>query len=64
MKITKDTLIAQAIAENPMLAEVLLEMGVGCSSCFMSQAETIEQGLMGHGFGNEEIEQFIKHANE
>jgi hydroxylamine reductase len=63
-KITKDTPISEALEINPKAAEILLEAGVGCFSCMFSQVETVEQGLMVHGFEEKEIEEIVEELNK
>ena len=54
-KITKDTLIAEAVERYPELGEVLAEdYGFHCIGCMASEMETIEQGAMVHGFTGKE----------
>jgi len=64
MKITKDTIIGECILAHPELAEYFLINGVHCIGCFAAQMETIEQGLMGHGKTEKEINEFIKKLNK
>lgn len=53
--------IAEAIEENPELADKLTEMGFGCAGCACSQFETLEDGIAGHGINPEEV---IKELNK
>jgi hybrid cluster-associated redox disulfide protein len=59
-KITKDMTISEMIEENPDAAEILMEQGLGCGGCPVSQMETIEQGALGHGMDPDEL---IKELN-
>ena len=61
--ITKDTTIEEAILINPMATEVFMDVGLGCSSCFMAEVETIEQGLLAHGFNDEGVEMVVEELN-
>ena len=48
-KITKDTLIGEALMINPDIAPVLMEMGMHCLGCPASQGESLEEAAMVHG---------------
>ena len=63
MKIRKDTQLSEILTESPELAMILVEAGMGCVGCPMAMQETLEQGCMGHGLGDEEIEELIKKMN-
>lgn len=63
--IRKDMLITDIVEENPEVAEILLEdYGIHCFSCGASYFETLEEGLMGHGLSDEEIDNIVKKLNE
>ena len=63
-KITKKTKINEALKINPNAVELLLEAGMGCCGCPMAQQETIEDGCIGHGMSNEEINELIEKLNK
>ena len=48
-KITKDTLIGEALMINPDIAPVLMDMGMHCLGCPASQGESLEEAAMVHG---------------
>jgi len=62
-RITKDTTIEEAILINPLASEIFMDVGLGCSGCFMSEVETIEQGLLAHGFNEEGVEMVVEELN-
>lgn len=62
-KITKNMNIAQAMELNKNIAHVFFEQGIGCVGCMMAHAESIEDGLKGHGLSNEEIDKIIEKIN-
>jgi hybrid cluster-associated redox disulfide protein len=62
-KITKNMNIAEAIDINENVAHVFFEQGIGCVGCMMAHAESIEDGLKGHGLSDEEIDNIIKQIN-
>jgi hybrid cluster-associated redox disulfide protein len=63
-KITKETNIMEAIDLNPNTAEILMDAGLGCIGCSLAHAETLEQGLMAHGFEGKEIDELIEKLNK
>lgn len=62
--ITKSTNISEALEKNPRTTEILFEAGVGCFGCVFANAETIEQGLLAHGFSEEEINEIVNEINK
>ena len=56
--------IGELIYEYPEAAMLLMEQGIHCVGCGAANFETLEQGLMGHGKTEEEIEEIIKSMNE
>ena len=48
-KITKDTLIGEALMINPDIAPVLMDMGMHCLGCPASQGQSLEEAAMVHG---------------
>jgi len=63
-KITKDMTIGDLVAQYPSVVEVLLDEGVHCVGCGASYFETIQQGLMGHGKTEEEVNDVVKRLND
>ena len=49
MKVTKDMTIGQLLSVAPLVAPVLLEVGMHCLGCPSAQAETLEEAAMVHG---------------
>lgn len=64
MKITKNTLINEVIIKNPEAAGEFFNAGMMCIGCPMSQGETIEQGCLGHGMSQKNIDKFIEKLNK
>jgi hybrid cluster-associated redox disulfide protein len=62
-KITKETNIMQALDLNPDAAEILMEAGLGCIGCAFAQMESLGQGLMAHGFTEEEVDDVVERLN-
>ena len=49
MKVTKDMTIGQLLSVAPLVAPVLMEVGMHCLGCPSDQAETLEEAAMVHG---------------
>ncbi len=49
MKVTKETLIGEALNMSLDIAPVLMDMGMHCLGCPASQGESIEEACMVHG---------------
>jgi hybrid cluster-associated redox disulfide protein len=62
--ITKNTNICDALEKNPRTAKILFEAGIGCFGCIFANAETLEQGLLAHGFSEQEINEIIQEINK
>jgi len=63
-KITKKTKINDLMKQNPELAEILFQKGIGCMGCPMAVMETLEQGLKAHGASDQEINNLIDELNK
>lgn len=61
--INKNTTIVEAMELNPFATEIFMDVGLGCSGCFMAEVETIEQGLLAHGFNEEGIQMVVDELN-
>ena len=48
-KVTKDTIIAEALQICPDSAELFMEIGMHCLYCPSASGESIEQACMVHG---------------
>ena len=60
-KVTKDTLIGEALMIDMGIAEVLMESGMHCVGCPASQAESIEEAFAVHGM---ETQPLVDKINE
>lgn len=59
-KISQKMTFAELLNEIPESAEVLMEAGMHCFGCSMSQMETIEQGALAHGLTKKQINEMMK----
>lgn len=60
-EVTKNTLIGEALAINPGIADILMDSGMHCVGCPASQGESIEEACMVHGM---DCDGLIKNINE
>lgn len=61
MKIEKDTKIGEIVEKAPEKVEILLDAGMHCLGCPVSQAETLEEACLVHGI---EVEELIEKLNQ
>ena len=61
MILTKNMTIGEVVRNYPQTVEVLMDFGMGCVGCPASQAETLEQAAMVHGF---EVDELLEKLNE
>jgi iron-sulfur cluster assembly accessory protein len=66
--ITKDTLISAILAEHPeraqVLADILTEFGIHCVGCGAAGHETLQQGVLGHGYSKKELDALLDQLNQ
>lgn len=55
MKVDKDTIIGEILADNYKAAEVFYSMGMFCVSCPASTMESVEEACDVHGLDAEEM---------
>lgn len=61
MKVTKETLIGEALEINAGIAPILMGIGMHCIGCPSSQGESIEDACMVHGVDADEL---VKKIND
>ena len=54
-KINKKMKFSEILEKHPDAAETLLDKGMHCIGCPMSQQETLEQGCLAHGLDPDKI---------
>ena len=64
MKIAKTSFINELLDKHPEATEILMAYGLHCVGCHFSDLDTIEDGAMVHGLGDEEIELMIRDVNK
>ena len=55
MKVTKDTLIGEALQMSMDIAPILMGIGMHCLGCPASQGESIADACMVHGVDADEL---------
>ena len=64
-KINKKMLINEVVDEFPELVETMTEkFGLHCVGCPMAGMESLEEGGMGHGMDDEEIDEMVEALNK
>lgn len=64
MPVSRHDLIAEVVERYPEAAEILMDFGIGCYNCHIAEFETLEQGILGHGFSEDELEEVLEQLNE
>lgn len=64
MEVTRQTIIGDIVRKYPFSVEVFMDYGVHCVGCHVSDFETLEQGILGHGFSEGELLELIDELNE
>ena len=62
-QVTKDMTISSIIEKFPYAADSLKARGIHCVGCGVSNFETLEQGVLGHGRKKEELEEILEEIN-
>ena len=55
--------LARVVAKWPEAAQVMLDYGLHCVGCGISEVDSIEAGCMVHGMSEEEMEQLLRDIN-
>lgn len=66
--INKDMTIADVLANNPektrLLSEIMIEFGIHCVGCGAAAFETLEEGVLGHGFNEKQLNNLVSDLNK
>lgn len=63
-EVTRTTIIGDVVRSYPFSAEIFMDYGIHCVGCHVSDFETLEQGILGHGFSEGELLDIINELNE
>ena len=61
---SKDMTVGEVVSLFPGAADILMGYGLHCVGCHANAFETVEQGVLGHGYTMEEVEELIEDLNE
>ena len=64
IKVTRKTLIGEAVQIHPSVAAVMFEYGLHCIGCAVSTMESIEQGCSAHGLSDKQIDEMVEKINK
>ena len=59
-QVSKEMTIGEILAINPMVAPILMEIGMHCLACPSAQGETLEEAAMVHGI---DVELLVEKIN-
>jgi len=62
--ITKDMMIGEVVEKYPMAATLMEEFGLHCFGCHSNPSESIEAGVLSHGFSATEVEMLVTELNK
>ena|SRR3989344_2816062 len=62
--VTKDMTMGDIVQKYPAAIEVMLSNGLHCIGCHVSYWETLEQGTLGHGMSEEQMNKMIDDINK
>ncbi|MBO4603677.1 MAG: DUF1858 domain-containing protein [Clostridiales bacterium] len=64
-KITKDMLISEVVAIDPVnISYILMDWGMHCINCIAAAGETLEQAMYVHGYDPANVDELISELNE
>ena len=61
MVISKDTKIGEILEQAPEKVDILLEAGMHCIGCMVSEFETLEEACSAHGI---DVDDLVKQLNK
>ncbi|MBI2499094.1 iron-sulfur cluster assembly accessory protein [Candidatus Woesearchaeota archaeon] len=61
--VTKDMTMGDIVQKYPAAIEVMLSNGLHCIGCHVSYWETLEQGTLGHGMTEEQMNKMVDEIN-
>lgn len=60
----KNMTMHQILERHPQAASIMAEYGLHCFGCSANDLETLEEGCLGHGFSDHDVENLIFDINE
>lgn len=62
--VTKDMTLSQIIEQVPAAQDIMMDYGLHCFGCAFNGYETLEQGILGHGMSDGDLEHILREINE
>ncbi len=62
--VTKEMAMGEIVAKYPQAVQIVQSVGLHCAGCMVSYIETLEQGCLGHGMSEDEIDDLVKRINQ
>lgn len=62
--IHKDMVVADIVGLYPESADIIMGYGLHCISCHYNAVETLEQGILGHGYSEDELNALVNELND
>jgi hydroxylamine reductase len=62
--VSKTMLISDVVEKYPDVIPILIQNGMHCIGCGASMFETLEEGFMGHGMNEKEVDKIMHEINE
>src|SRR3989344_2102085 len=62
--ISKDMTMGEIIEKYPFASEVMLSYGLHCVGCHVNPYESLENGALGHGMSDSEINSMLQELND
>lgn len=62
--IHKDMTMGEVLAKYPDCAAVMKKYGLSCVGCSVSYSETLEEGVLSHGYDKTTVESMLKEMNK
>ena len=62
--IHKDMVVGDIVGLYPETADIIMNYGLHCIGCHYNAFETLEQGILGHGYTDEELQQLLSELND
>jgi iron-sulfur cluster assembly accessory protein len=67
-KISKEMTIADILNVDPsktkLISEILIDFGIHCVGCHANAFETLEEGVLGHGYSENELNTLVENLNK
>jgi hybrid cluster-associated redox disulfide protein len=62
--VSRSSLLSEVSIRVPDAEEIILAYGLHCLGCGLNSLETVEQGCLGHGMSDDEVDSLVDELNE